>query len=280
MSTVQATLFPGAEAAPQRFSHGGKRETYQEFTDKFKPKKTTDDCYTPPAVYEAVLAFARERLGIGDSPVVRPFYPGGDYERFDYPPGCVVVDNPPFSLYSRIVRFYLARGIRFLLFAPHLSLFVKGADATYLIADASVTYENGANVKTSFATNLDIGGLRIWLCPELRKAVMDAQKADKPVLGKNTYPAHAVTPAIMGKIVSRGVELRIAKADCVQVSNLDSLKAINKSTFGGAFLLSERAAAERAAAERAAAERAAGCVVQLSDREWEIVRSLGRHVSQ
>lgn len=23
-------------------------ETYEEFVEKFKPKKTTDDCYTPP----------------------------------------------------------------------------------------------------------------------------------------------------------------------------------------------------------------------------------------
>ena len=26
-----------------------KNETYEEFVDKFKPKLTTDDCYTPPA---------------------------------------------------------------------------------------------------------------------------------------------------------------------------------------------------------------------------------------
>lgn len=25
-----------------------KNKEYQEFVDKFKPKKTTDDCYTPP----------------------------------------------------------------------------------------------------------------------------------------------------------------------------------------------------------------------------------------
>lgn len=26
-----------------------KNKEYQEFVDKFKPKKTTDDCYTPPS---------------------------------------------------------------------------------------------------------------------------------------------------------------------------------------------------------------------------------------
>ena len=32
-------------------------EEYAAFVEKFKPKKTTDDCYTPPAVYEAVLNY-------------------------------------------------------------------------------------------------------------------------------------------------------------------------------------------------------------------------------
>lgn len=27
-----------------------KGENYEEFVEKFKPKKTTDDCYTPPLV--------------------------------------------------------------------------------------------------------------------------------------------------------------------------------------------------------------------------------------
>lgn len=33
-------------------------ETYEEFVDKFKPKLTTDDCYTPENVYETVKAWA------------------------------------------------------------------------------------------------------------------------------------------------------------------------------------------------------------------------------
>lgn len=29
-------------------------ESYEEFTEKFKPKKTTDDCYTPPSIYAVI----------------------------------------------------------------------------------------------------------------------------------------------------------------------------------------------------------------------------------
>ena len=33
-------------------------EDYKAFVEKFKPKKTTDDCYTPANIYEAVLEWA------------------------------------------------------------------------------------------------------------------------------------------------------------------------------------------------------------------------------
>lgn len=35
-----------------------KSKTYEEFVEKFKPKKTTDDCMTPPLVYDAVKDWA------------------------------------------------------------------------------------------------------------------------------------------------------------------------------------------------------------------------------
>ena len=41
-----------------------KFNDYEGFVEKFKPKKTTDDCYTPPAVYEAVKKWAVERYGL------------------------------------------------------------------------------------------------------------------------------------------------------------------------------------------------------------------------
>lgn len=97
---------------------------YAEFVEKFKPKKTTDDCYTPENVFEAVAAWACAEYGIERAAIVRPFYPGGDYERYDYPEGCVVLDNPPFSILTQILNFYNAHGVRFFLFAP--SIFFRG----------------------------------------------------------------------------------------------------------------------------------------------------------
>lgn len=86
---------------------------YAAFVEKFKPKKTTDDCYTPENVYDAVADWTAWEYGVERSSFVRPFWPGGDYQRYDYPEGCVVVDNPPFSILSRIVGWYQDHGIRY-----------------------------------------------------------------------------------------------------------------------------------------------------------------------
>lgn len=101
----------------RRFAEGMERaqemeETaeYAAFVEKFVPKKTTDECYTPALVYEAVRGWAIERYGLQGREIVRPFYPGGDYEHEEYPEGCVVIDNPPFSIISKICAFYQKKG--------------------------------------------------------------------------------------------------------------------------------------------------------------------------
>ena len=52
----------------------------------------------------------------------------------------------------------------------------------------------------------------------------------------------------MGKFNKQGIEFSVRKDECAEVTNIDALRRVKKSLFGGGFLLSERAAAERAAA--------------------------------
>ena len=120
----QLDLF-GEEVRPKAKYVQGQvgKDDYGEFTEKFKAKLTTDDCYTPVEVYEAVLGWLREKVDLSGANIVRPFWPGGDYEAYDYKEDDVVVDNPPFSILAGILRFYQGRGIRFFLFGPQLTLF-------------------------------------------------------------------------------------------------------------------------------------------------------------
>lgn len=158
-----------------------RNETYEEFVEKFKPKLTTDDCFTPEPIYDIVSDFIEKEYHIKRKDFLRPFYPGGDYENFDYSNG-VVVDNPPFSIFSKIVRFYTEREIPFFLFAPYLTTFSALSKIkkipTFLIANAVITYENGAKVKTNFVTNLEKENILFETVPDLTLAIKAAHKKE------------------------------------------------------------------------------------------------------
>lgn len=50
---------------------------YEGFVEKFKPKKTTDDCYTPEPIYKAVHDYVEKRYHTEGRTILRPFFPGG-----------------------------------------------------------------------------------------------------------------------------------------------------------------------------------------------------------
>lgn len=243
-------------------------EGYGDFVDKFKQKLTTDDCYTPPEVYDIVRDFVNEKVApLAGRKIVRPFFPGGNYEDLSqYPRGCVVLDNPPFSIYSKIVRFYLDNGIDFFLFGPSLTLLVANADVCFVVANIPVVYENGAVVSTGFVTNM-VPGFRIWVECTMREKVIEVQKSTNEQ-EKYNLPENVVTSARLGKICARNVELKIDAKDCKYVHDLDGMKEIGKGLYGGGFLLNSAAAA-------AAAEKEANTIV-LSDRERAIIAEMDK----
>jgi len=270
---------------PQQITFAETTPEYESFVEKFKPKKTTDDCYTPDNIYEAVLEWTCRTYGVKRSDVVRPFWPGGDYERFDYQEGCVVVDNPPFSIISKIVDFYNQNEIKYFLFAPHLTNLGigRGLGCCHIIANADITYENGANVATSFVTNLD--ERLIVADPELCEAIKEANKENTKsdrTIPKYVFPDNIVTAAKVGWIVEKGIPYELRREDAIHIRALDSMRAAGKTIFGSGFLISERAAAEKAAAEKAAAEKAAAEKAAaerwtLSKREILIIEELGKN---
>lgn len=250
-----------------------KFNDYEGFVEKFKPKLTTDDCYTPPAVYDALLEWIDANImPLAGIKVLRPFYPGGDYEHFDYPAGSVVIDNPPFSILAKIIRFYNEKGIKYFLFAPAITQFNSCCTVTCIVANARIRYHNGAKVPTSFGTNMVQDGTRIMLRGDLKKILENACKAPVKKQRKIVYPDNVITPATLFRLVDRGLIWHISASHSSFVRKLDKAKT---GLYGGGFLLSERVAAERVAAERAAAERAAAEIIELSERELEIIKSLG-----
>ena len=248
-------------------------EEYQEFLKKFEAKKTTDDCYTPDNIYDAVRDWAAEKYEIGNAAIVRPFYPGGDYKSEKYPSGCVVIDNPPFSIISEICEWYTSKRINFFLFAPTLTLLgiMRGA-ANYVACGCGVVYENGASVNTSFVTNM--GGNKIVAAADLREKLDDENKKNLKKLHrelpKYSYPDEVLTATMLCYMAAHGVYLEIGERDAHFIRALDAQKASGKGLFGSGFLLSEKAAAEKAAAEKVNTD-----IWELSERERAIVRGLG-----
>ena len=152
-------------------------EDYDAFIAKFDKDapKTTDDCYTPQAVYDAVLEWLGERVNLKGRSIVRPFYPGGDYVNYEYPENCVVVDNPPFSIVSKICRFYQANEIDYFLFAPGLMLFSGGIKGNCdVIIKSPIKYHNGADIATGFKTNL-FNNLSVMIASSLSDMIDEAQ---------------------------------------------------------------------------------------------------------
>ena len=253
-----------------------KGETYEEFIKKFEQKKTTDDCYTPPIVYDAVADFVAQEYGLNQSNFVRPFYPGGDFENYEYN-GKVVVDNPPFSILAKIIDFYLANNVKFFLFAPTLTLFSHGTrNVTLMPIDVSITYENGANVKTSFITNLENSDIQIYGSKKLYDIVKNANdinvKSKTKKIPKYQYPINVINVSQI-QTLARYVDIKIPRSQLYFTRELDGQKKYKKRIYGSGFLCSDRVAQEIKAQEIKAQETVIHW--QLSDREKEIIEQLG-----
>lgn len=258
-------------------------EEYQDFLDKFEAKHTTDDCYTPAKVYDAVAEYVEKTYQVSRESFVRPFYPGGDYQNEKYIPGAVVVDNPPFSILAEIIRFYSEKRIPFFLFAPALTLFSSAAmsSCSCICINVAITYENGATIATSFVTNMDPEDVRARSCPELFKAVDDANKANlaetRKELPTYSYPYEVITAPMIGRYSKYGVEFMVPRSRSEPIDSLEAQTKAGKAIFGKGLLISEKTAQAHERAEAEANERAAEARAtqwELSERERERSREL------
>ena len=225
---------------------------YDAFVKKFEVKKTTDDCYTPPDVYQAVVDYVDEFIiSLADKNLSRPFYPGGDYQREaeQYDETTVVIDNPPFSILAQIINFYCERRVKFFLFAPHLTLFSnKPSEFALVVVGTKITYANGAIVNASFVTNLTDPDVLIKSGAPLA-AKLKALGNKKNELPRYDYPANVVTASRLDHIVDANIDFEISRKSALHIRCLDSQRPYKKSLFGAGFLVSNDVA-ERLNAER------------------------------
>lgn len=247
---------------------------YDGFVEKFKPIRTTDDCYTPPDIYEAVSKWAFHEYGIdAQRKIIRPFKPNGDYEKEEYPKGCIVLDNPPFSILSSIIAFYNKRAIDYFLFAPALTLFSYGKIANTIVIDESIRYENGAVVATGFVTNM--GNSKITISGTLNEEIKKVQKErERKTLAKYEYPSTVINAAKLQRYAEGGKDIKIAADECYHLRSLDAQRKAGKSIYGSGFLISHKAARILLERNEALRNETPDYTWELSEREVEIIRRL------
>ena len=260
-------------------AHEEGNDEYNAFVDKFEQPKTTDDCYTPDNVYNVVAEWVAKEYGKNKADFVRPFYPGGDYQKENYKKGCTVVDNPPFSILSEILKFYNAKKIDYFLFCPGLLLGSACRNgATIICTDAQIMYENKAIIKTNFVTNME-PDLIARAVPELFELIKEADTANRAELTRTNpvykYPPNLQTAASLNYLAHYGVPFAIKRRAAVVVDDLDAMKAYQKTIFGDGLLISDEAA-EKAAEAAANVEGSAKnpIIWELSEREKEIIKGL------
>lgn len=187
---------------------------YESYVAKFQAnEKTTDDTYTPPDVYDAVLNYVKSIYDMTDKVVLRPFYPGGDYEHAEYPENGVVVDNPPFSLYSKICKFYSMHKIPFFIFGPGMTIFNCTDYCTAVVIGCDIRFENGANVRCNFATNL-LGDTMVTTACELTKAIKACPSQPQKVgLNNYAYPDELISVSYFQTIARGDADVQIRRSE-------------------------------------------------------------------
>lgn len=245
-----------------------KSEAQLEFEDKFKVKHTTDDCFTPPAVYEAVKGWVLDHYKISkDREIVRPFYPGGDYQSYDYPKGCLVLDNPPFSITSEIVNFYTSKGIDFFLFGQGTTLMQTLDRANMVVVGIPIVYENGADIPTGFITSL--GSSKVTISASLHDAIERAQPSETNEVSAYDWPHNVISGALLGKLPKFGTEMEIRKAYATKKVGINEV-----GIYGGGGLVSDMDAEKlKAETEKLKAKKERKPVI-LTESERKIIQEL------
>lgn len=246
---------------------------YESYIAKFaEQEKTTDDTYTPKDVYEAVLKYVGEVYDLSDKEILRPFYPGGDYQNAEYPEDGVVIDNPPFSLFTEICAWYSARRVPFFLFGPGLTIFSCCRFCTAVVIGDNIKFDNGAKVSCNFASNL-FGDTLIMTAPRLNELIKSCKSQDyKAKLQKYVYPDNILSASDMQIICSGGIDFRVSRSEAVFCRNLDNHPK-SSGLFGNHYFITT---AKARAKEKEKADAARAIHIQLSPREQRIIARLDK----
>ena len=222
---------------------------YEAYVKKFQGlPSTTDDTFTPEGLYCDLLDYIdRKIFPLSGYRVERPFYPGGNYETYDYRENSVVIDNPPFSICGKIREFYLSRGIRYFLFIPIMTARPSRRDC--ILYGPEIIYQNAACVKTGFRTNL-IRDVVVKSDPELFEIIerhnFEAKRLKGAKLTPNARPVYPENVSTVGRLsVFGGMDWELRGEDYAPVKLFREDDGSYYDAYGYPFRVSESWMQER-----------------------------------
>lgn len=170
---------------------------------------------------------------------------------------------------TKVVKFYAEHNIDYFLFAPHLTCIGIRPANSRICVGASVTYENGAIVSTSFVSSK---GPLIRSAPDLYRMLDEANvaniKAKKaPSRPVYTYPDNVMTSSAVALFSKYGIEYR--EDIGVFVRAMDAQRGAGKAIFGAGYIVPEEAARKAQEAARKAQEAVRKAQKEKSQR-WEL----------
>jgi len=178
-----------------------------------------------------------------------------------------VIDNPPFSIFLKIVKFYSESKIPFFLFGPGMTIANCCKWCTAVIVADNITFSNSAKINCNFATNLmgdTLVTTAVRLNELLRLCPSQNQKANLP---SYIYPDEVLSVSDFQILARGGEDFSLSRRDAVVVKSLDLFP--KKKVFGDHFL-SRIGIGDRKEAARNTIR------IELSERERRIVENLGK----
>ena len=193
----------------------------------------------------------------------------------EYPENGIVIDNPPFSIFTKIVRFYSHEKIPFFLFGPGMTIASCCKYCTAVIVAEQIAFDNGAQIRCNFASNL-YGDTMITTAPLLGDllARCQSQKPRNP-LPSYQYPDNVLSVSDMQTIARNGEVFSVSRSEAVIIRDLD-LHPKAGGLFGDHLLLSMAKAREKEEVKRRTTEKTHPTIpISLSERERRIIEKLG-----
>ena len=141
-----------------------------------------------------------------------------------------------------------------------------------------ITYANGAEVNTSFVTNMDDKDIVARADARLYKNVDAANlsqfEGEKKRMPRYTWPKEVIMSPFLHRCAQYGIDFVLKKDEVHLIEELEMQREFGKQIFGKGYLVSNAVLNRRLQAEAIIEQKEDAYVWKLSDSEREIIEGL------